>query len=136
MELSTIYQPIQEDLVKVEDELRSVSEVDFSCLSELLGYVIRGGGKRIRPALTLLSGKFYDYNLSYLLPMATAVELLHTATLVHDDAIDNSLVRRGSPTINRVWGEDKAMLLGDYLFAKAGVFTATTQNHYFRFTFS
>ncbi len=128
MKLSTIYQPVQEDLVKVEDELRSVSEVDFSWLSELLDYSLSGSGKRIRPALTLLSGKFYNYNLSYLLLMATAVELLHTATLVHDDAIDNSLVRRGRPTIYRVWGEDKAVLLGDYLFAKAGVFTATTQN--------
>ncbi len=128
MPLSTIYQPIQEGLVKVEDELRSVSEVDFSWLAKLLDYSLKGGGKRIRPALTLLAGKFYNYNLSCLLPMATAVELLHTATLVHDDAIDKSLVRRGRPTINRLWGEDKAVLLGDYLFAKAGEFAADTQN--------
>jgi len=127
-QLGTICELVQEDLVKVEDELRSVSEVDSPCLSELLDYVIRGGGKRIRPMLTLLAGKFYDYNLSYLLPMATAVELLHTATLVHDDAIDNSLIRRGRPTINSMWGEDKAVLLGDYLFAKAGEFTAATGN--------
>jgi geranylgeranyl pyrophosphate synthase len=60
--------------------------------------------------------------------MATAVELMHTATLVHDDAIDNSPVRRGRPTINEVWGEDKAILLGDYLFAKAGEFVASTGN--------
>ena len=119
MQLSTIYEPIQEDLVKVEDQLRSVSKVDFAWLSELLGYSLSSGGKMIRPALTLLSGKFYNYNLDYLLPMATAVELMHTATLVHDDAIDNSLVRRSRPTINQVWGEDKAVLLGDYLFAKA-----------------
>ncbi len=128
MQLSTIYEPIQEDLVKVEDKLRSVSKVDFAWLSELLGYSLSSGGKRIRPALTLLSGKFYNYNLDYMLPMATAVELMHTATLVHDDAIDNSLVRRSRPTINQVWGEDKAVLLGDYLFAKAGEYCADTQN--------
>ncbi len=58
MPLSTIYQSIQEDLVKVEDELRSVSEVDFSWLAKLLGYSLKGGGKRIRPALTLMAGKF------------------------------------------------------------------------------
>ncbi len=127
MQLSTIYEPIQEDLNKVEDWLRSVSRVDFFRLSELLGYSL-SGGKGIRPALVLLSGKFYDYNLDYLLPMATAVELLHTATLVHDDAIDKSPVRRGRATINTVWGEDKAVLLGDYLFAKAGEFAATTGN--------
>ena len=128
MSLSTIYQLIQEDLVKVEDRLKSVSEVDFPWLAELLDYSLKGGGKRIRPALTLLSGKFYDYNLGSLLSMATAVELMHTATLVHDDAVDNSLVRHGRPTVNKVWGEDKAVLLGDYLFAKAGEFAADTGN--------
>ncbi len=128
MELDTIYKPIQEALDKVEDRLRSVNKVDSPYLSTLLDHSLQSNGKRIRPALTLLSGKFYDYNLDYLLPMATAVELMHTATLVHDDAIDNSLVRRSKPTINKLWGEEKAVLLGDYLFAEAGAFTATTKN--------
>ena len=128
MELSTIYEPIQEDLIKIEDRLKLVSKVDFPHLSELLEYSLKSNGKRIRPVLTLLSGKFYDYNLDYLLPMATAVEIMHTATLVHDDAIDNSLVRRGRPTINKLWGEEQAVLLGDYLFAEAGALTASTQN--------
>ena len=128
MPLSAIYKSIQEDLGRVEDELGSVSKVDFLWLSKLLAYSLKSGGKRIRPALTLLSGKFYNYNLDSLVPMATAVELMHTATLVHDDAIDKSPVRRGRPTINQVWGGDKAMLLGDYLFAKAGEFAADTQN--------
>ena len=125
--LTTIYEPIQEDLVQVEDRLRSVCEVDFPQLSELLDYSLRGG-KRIRPALVLLSGGFYHYDLARLLPMAAAVEVLHTATLVHDDAIDNSLVRHGRPTINKEWGEDKAILLGDYLLAKSEELAADTQN--------
>ncbi|MFC2017652.1 polyprenyl synthetase family protein [Chloroflexota bacterium] len=128
MQPNTIYELVQEDLNKVEDWLRSVSKVDFPPLAELLGYSLSGGGKRIRPALVLLSGKFYDYNLDYLLPMAAAVELMHTATLVHDDAIDKSPVRRGKPTINKAWGEEQAVLLGDYMFAKAGEFAATTGN--------
>jgi octaprenyl-diphosphate synthase len=128
LELSTIYQPIREDLIKVENKLRSVSRVDSPWLSELIGYSLRGGGKGIRPAFVLLSGKFYDYDLRYLMPMATAVELLHVATLVHDDAIDKSPIRRNRPTLYNVWGEAKAVLLGDYLFAKAGELTATTQN--------
>jgi len=128
LELGTIYEPIQEDLAKVEDRLRSVSKVDFLYLSELLDYSLRSNGKRIRPVLTLLSGKFYDYNLDNLLVMAMAVEIMHTATLVHDDAIDNSLVRRGRPTVNKLWGDEKAVLLGDYLFAEAGALTASTQN--------
>ena len=128
MQLNTIYEPIQEDSAKVENELRSLSKVDSSRLAELLDYSLGNGGKGIRPALTLLSGKFYNYNLNTLLPMATAVELLHVATLVHDDAIDKSAVRRSRPTIYKVWGEDRAVLLGNYLFAKAGELTATTQN--------
>jgi geranylgeranyl pyrophosphate synthase len=126
--LNTIYEPIQEDLVRVEDRLRSVGEVDFPQLSKLLDYSLKSGGKRIRPALVLLSGKFYHYDPNYLLPMAAAVEILHTATLVHDDAIDNSPVRRGRPTINKAWGEDKAILLGDYLLAKSQELVAETQN--------
>ncbi len=127
MELSQIYSSIQKDLNKVKDELRSISKIDFPWLSDQLDYVIKGGGKGIRPALTLLAGKFYKYNLTYLLPMAVSVELMHTSTLVHDDAIDKSAVRRGQPTINKLWGEDVAVLLGDYLFAKAGEFVSDTQ---------
>jgi len=127
LQLSQVYAPIQQDLNKVESQLRSVSKVDFPRLAELLSYTL-SGGKGIRPALNLLSGKLYHYNLDLLLPMATAVELMHTATLVHDDAIDNSPIRRGKPTINTMWGEDRAVLLGDYLFAKAGEFAATTGN--------
>jgi len=128
LQLSAIYKPVQEDLVKVGDELRLVSKVDFPWLAELLDYSLKSGGKGIRPALTLLSGKLYHYHLDTLLPAATAVELLHVATLVHDDAIDKSPIRRGRPTLYKVWGEDKAVLLGDYLFAKAGELTAITRN--------
>jgi geranylgeranyl pyrophosphate synthase len=128
LELSAIYSPIQEDLTKVEDRLLSVSKVELPHLSQLLAYSLGSNAKRVRPALTLLSGKFYDYNLDFLLPMATAIELMHAATLVHDDAIDNSSVRRGRPTVNQLWGNEKAVLLGDYLFAEAAAFAASTGN--------
>lgn len=128
MELSSIYAPIQEDLAAVEERLRQVSQVDLPLISELLAYSLHSTGKRIRPVLALISGKFYKYNHDYLLAMATAVEIMHTATLVHDDAIDKSCVRRGRATINAVWSEEKAVLLGDYLFAEAGALTASTNN--------
>ena len=134
MPLNKIYKPIQQDLAKVEGMIKSGSQADLSWLpeqlacdlrdsgklAELLDYSLKGGGKRIRPALTLLSAKFYNYDLDCLLPMATAIEIMHTATLVHDDAIDKSPVRRGRPTINQVWDNEKAILLGDYLIAKSG----------------
>lgn len=128
MDLNGIYQSIQDDLSRVKECLRSIIKVDFPWLSKQLDYVVGGGGKGIRPALTLLSGKFYQYNFEFLMPMAASVELMHTATLIHDDAIDKSMSRRGRATIYKLWGEEPAVLLGDYLFAKAGEFVSDTRN--------
>lgn len=128
LDLDAIYSSMQADLDKVDETLTSLCHVEYPHLFELLDYSLQRSGKKIRPVLTLLSGKFYDYNLDYLIPMATAVELMHTATLIHDDAIDKSPVRRGRPTVCAVWGEERAILLGDYLFAEAGSLTAATQN--------
>ncbi len=128
MELSEIYAPVRADLLNVEDTLKSVCRVDFPHLADLLDYSLKSVGKKIRPILVLLAGGLYDYKLDSLLPMATAVEILHTATLVHDDAVDKSSVRRGRPTVNKIWGEEQAILLGDYLFAEAGALTASTGN--------
>lgn len=128
MNLSEIYKPVQKDLKKVEQSLEGIADAEFSLLAQLLAYTLKTGGKRVRPALTLLSGKFYNYEPRLLVPMAAAIELLHTATLVHDDIVDNSPVRRGRPTVSRTWGENSALLLGDYLFAKAGSLVAGTGN--------
>ncbi len=127
MELKQIYAPIQKDLDKVKDTIRSISQIDYKWLSEQLGYIVSETGKGIRPALTLLSGKLFYYDFNYLLPMAVSVELMHTATLVHDDAIDKAMTRRGKETINSRWGDEIAILMGDFLFAKAGEFVADTQ---------
>ncbi|HIE17284.1 MAG TPA: polyprenyl synthetase family protein [Dehalococcoidia bacterium] len=128
MELNDIYRLIEDELEEVEQSLEVVADVDSPLLAELLKYTLKGGGKRIRPALTLLAGKFHLYDSALLIPMAVAIELLHTATLVHDDIVDGSPVRRGKPTVSRAWGENKALLLGDYLFAKAGSLAASTGN--------
>ena len=128
MKLEDIYAPVKEDLTKVEHNLIITAEVDIPFLAQLLRHVLRNGGKRIRPALTLLAGKFYHYEPSLLIPAATGMELLHTATLVHDDIIDSSEVRRGRPTINFLWGGARAILVGDYLFAKAATLMTETEN--------
>lgn len=127
MELNRIYAPVQADLLKVRDTLKSISRIEYTWLSEQLGYLVKETGKAMRPAMTLLSGKSFQYDLTYLLPMAVSVELMHTATLVHDDAIDNASTRRGQRTINNIWGDEIAILMGDYLFAKAGEYVADTQ---------
>ncbi len=126
--ISAIYEPIQEGMAEVEESFRAVGEVDLPRMVEPLKYVLESGGKRIRPALTLLAGKSYHYNPEQMIPLATAVELFHTATLVQDDAIDKSAVRRGKSTVNSLWGEGIAVLLGDYLFAKAAELVCRTGN--------
>jgi len=128
MELKEIYAAINDDLAMVETSLKNFSHVDFPWLSQLLDQSLSAGGKRIRPALTFLSGMFYDYQFKYMLPMALSIELMHTATLIHDDAIDKSDTRRGRNTIYKLWGVEPAVLLGDYLFAQAGVTVSDTQN--------
>jgi geranylgeranyl pyrophosphate synthase len=128
MNLDDIYVPVLNDLEDVKRALIAAAQVDDPLLAELLEYAVGSRGKRLRPALTLLCGKFYHYEASLLIPMAAAVELLHTATLVHDDIVDHSPIRRGKPTVSQAWGENRALLLGDYLFAKAGRLCADTDN--------
>ena len=128
MDLAEICRPIAEDLAEVEERFKSAGTVDSPGLSELLSYGLRGGGKRLRPILALLSARLYGGSWDRLMPMALAVELTHLATLVHDDTIDNSAMRWGRPTVNVLWGTEQAVLLGDYLFARAGQLTASTEN--------
>jgi octaprenyl-diphosphate synthase len=101
----------------VDDKLISFARVDFPWLAEPLAYVLESSGKRVRPGITLLAGKFFQYDLNTLVPMATSIELFHNATLVHDDAVDNAMLRRGKTAVNSLWGDGVAVLLGDYLFS-------------------
>lgn len=128
MDLSSTYAPVRDDLDKVEINLAALVSTGLSCMEAPLRHVLCDGGKRLRPALTLLSGKIHGYDPDLLLPMATAVELLHTATLVHDDTVDGSLVRRGKSTVNSLWGNSIAVLLGDFLFATSAELVSSTGN--------
>lgn len=128
MQLEEIYSLVRQDLKKVEQQFKLLVESQQAVFPELYTMLkqVLFGGKVIRPTLNLLSGKFYKYNIDDLLPMATASELLHIATLVHDDAVDRADMRRGRETINKLWGLERAVILGDFLFARAGEFTAAT----------
>ena len=121
-----IYAPIQDRLVKVEDRLGSLTDVHFPFLSELLAHVYGSTGKRTRPAITLLASSFHDHDEFKSEVMATAVELLHIATLIHDDTVDESDVRRGRATISSLFGGDIAVLVGDYVFASSATFVCDT----------
>lgn len=93
-----------------------------------LAAIINGGGKRLRPALVLLSAHLFDADVTRAIPVAAAVEMLHTATLIHDDLIDNALVRRGKQTLNANWSAAATVLSGDVAFAWAAELATRSQN--------
>ena len=123
-----IYGPVANDLPAVDELLESLSDVEFPWLREMLESVLGGSGKRLRPAIALLSGRLGSYELDSLVPLAASVELLHTATLVHDDVIDQAEERRGRPTAASLFNNAPSVMLGDYMFAHAAELVARTGN--------
>src|SRR6478672_4475536 len=114
-----IYDLVRSDLAEVEKEigLESISSVD--AVTYIGQYLQTGGGKRLRPILTLLSGRLFGESSPGLVRMAAVMEMIHTATLVHDDVIDMAKTRRGRPSINVVWGNHTSVLAGDWLYMQA-----------------
>ena len=125
---ASIYTPVQSQLAEVEERLRRLCRTDLPHLESLLDYVVNVGGKRIRPAITLLASDFYPSDPEYPIIMAGAVELLHLATLIHDDTVDDSDLRRGKATVSSLWGKNVSVLFGDYLFATSATLVCDTNN--------
>ena len=124
-----ILEPLRADLLLVEQKMRGALEVYSPALAELLTYVIDHGGKRLRPALVIMASRFYPAeDFDRVVAGAAAIELLHTASLVHDDIVDNALLRRGNPTLNRYWGGGTTVLIGDYLLARSAWLATRTGN--------
>ncbi|MDP2328654.1 MAG: polyprenyl synthetase family protein [Dehalococcoidia bacterium] len=124
-----LYGPVADDLPRVRDTIQSIAQAaDFPFLQQMLESALAGTGKMMRPAIALLAGRLGAYDLDRLVPLAASVELLHTATLVHDDVIDSADARRGEPTPNALFGNAASVMLGDYMFAHAADFIAQTDN--------
>lgn len=126
LQLKSLYGPVAEDLILVEDLLESTKSTEISALKRMLDHALQARGKRMRPALVLLAGQFGDYNLNKLVPLGAAIELLHTASLVHDDVVDGAMSRRGRPTSNAMFDNAITVLLGDYMFANAAEMVTRT----------
>lgn len=119
MKLQVAYSFLNKEIDKVESELEQLVHSDSEIISTASTNLLQSGGKRIRPIFVLLGGRFGDKDKSKLHYVAVALELIHMASLVHDDVIDESSKRRGMDTINETYGNKCAMYTGDYLFSKA-----------------
>jgi len=121
---------LRDDLVALEDEFGRDTISGVEAITEIGEYLRAGGGKRIRPALLLLSAKLLNYRGRGAVRLGAVVEIIHTATLVHDDIIDEAKTRRGRPAANTQWGNSKCVLAGDWLYMQA--FKIAVQERNFR----
>jgi len=119
LELGRIYAHIRKDIDLVEKKLKNISRSTVPLISEIGGYLFQKTGKRIRPALVLLSSKIFGPQGAERVLLSSLVELVHTASLIHDDIIDNGRTRRGKATLHAKWGPNVTVLLGDHLYIKS-----------------
>ena len=117
--IRNLYRDIHADLDKVEENLRLFADSPSKLISEISGYLFQKAGKRIRPALLILCTKLLGYKGEEHILISALVETIHTASLIHDDIIDNSKVRRGRESVHSRWGPNITVLLGDYLYIKS-----------------
>jgi octaprenyl-diphosphate synthase len=125
-----VFDLLRDDLVALEDEFGRDTVSRVKAITEIGEYLRNGGGKRIRPALLLLSAKLLGYEGRSAVRLGAVVEIIHTATLVHDDIIDEAKTRRGRPAANTQWGNAKCVLAGDWLYMQA--FKIAVQERNFR----
>lgn len=119
MDLEPIRAPIADDLQAVNTLIRQELHSDVALINQLAGYIIDGGGKRLRPVTTLLAAHACGYAGNQHIAAAAIIEFIHTATLLHDDVVDGSSLRRGRETANAIWGNQASVLVGDFLYSRS-----------------
>ena len=117
--LAAIRRPVERDLAAVDDRILENLDSKVPLIRETGEYLISQGGKRLRPLLALLAARALGYDGRAHVDIAVIVEFIHTATLLHDDVVDRSTLRRGNPTTNSIWGDEVSVLVGDFLFSRA-----------------
>jgi octaprenyl-diphosphate synthase len=117
--LEDIYALIQADMKEVNSLIQRRLQSEVVLINQVGSYIINNGGKRLRPVISLLSAKAFGYESNQHIHLATIVEFIHTATLLHDDVVDASQLRRGKETANAIWGNQSSVLVGDFLYSRA-----------------
>jgi octaprenyl-diphosphate synthase len=128
MPLESIRSLVQADLEATDQFIFSELQSHIPLINEMVAHIIQCGGKRIRPLLVLLSAKACNHAGNQHIDLAAAIELIHTATLLHDDVIDNSNLRRGRKTAHTIWGNEASVLVGDFLYSRAFQLIVKLQN--------
>ena len=119
MKLKLLYSDLKPELEMIEKELEQAVDSESLLLNDASLHLLQAGGKRIRPVFVLLAGKFGNYDIDVMKKVAVPLELIHMASLVHDDVIDDSEIRRGQPTVKAQWNNSVAMYTGDFILARA-----------------
>jgi octaprenyl-diphosphate synthase len=119
MDLSTIRHPVAEDSKAVDALILRRLQSDVVLINQIGHYIVNSGGKRLRPLCVLLAARACGYRGARHIDLAAVVEFIHTSTLLHDDVVDNSELRRNRETANVVWGNDASVLVGDFLYSRA-----------------
>ena len=114
-----MFELVREDLARVEQEIAAQNALAVPPVAEISSYLLEGGGKRLRPALLLLAAGMCGYRGDSAIRLGAVVEMIHTATLVHDDVIDEADLRRGRPSANSRWGNHRSVLAGDWLYMQS-----------------
>ncbi len=128
MSLNQILDHVADDLSEIESAILHHIQTDIPLLTNVAEHILAAGGKRLRPALVLLGAKLFGYNGKDTIRAAQIVEYLHTATLLHDDVVDNADMRRSQKTACRIWGNEASVLVGDYLFSMVFYMLTQLQN--------
>ncbi len=118
-ELASVRTLVGEEMRAVDREIQKRLRSDVALVSQLGAYIVNSGGKRLRPIVVLLSAKAFDFRGRDHIQLATVIEFIHTATLLHDDVVDASQLRRGRSTANAIWGNEASVLVGDFLYSRA-----------------
>ncbi len=127
--MEEVWEAFRPELNEVEAKIQTHLDSHAPLIHTVADHILSGGGKRIRPLLLILSARLFGYVENHYLLLGSLIEFIHTATLLHDDVIDEADMRRGKPTARRVWGNQASILVGDYLYSQAMALIASFHNH-------
>ena len=119
MQIQDVFAAYQDEMRQIEVHLDRYITSDVKLIPEVAHHLIDSGGKRFRPLLQLISSRLCGYSGEHRFPLAASIEFIHTASLLHDDVIDEAVIRRGKTSANNVWGNAASVLVGDFLYSKA-----------------